>query len=138
MPGFHPALYFSGRRIADLLDHRARGGARRAETRAPRIVRRQLCADLARMAQPLPARLAEDRAARLQRALPPHVGILSGLLRSRLPLWLDRCGVLQAGGVTPAARAGKWGGRSRPMVCRCRFSYWLLNRFCGMPAAEKT
>src|SRR5580658_8269012 len=101
MPGFHPALYFSRRRAADLLDHRARGGARRPQTRAPRIVRRQLCADLARMARPLPARLAEARAARLQRPLPPHVGILPRLLRSRLSHRLDRRRIFQADGVTP-------------------------------------
>ena len=38
------------------------------------VVRRQLCAHLARMAQPLPARLAEDRTARLQRRVSAACG----------------------------------------------------------------
>jgi len=46
-------------------------------------------------------------------------------------------GIVVHEAILPYAQAS-WGGRSRPIVCRCRFSYWLLNRFCGMPAAENT
>ncbi len=90
-PGFHSALHFPRRHAAHPFDHSRRGRARRPCLDAPRVVRRQLRQNAARMARAFFARMAEDRAARVRRPLPPYVGLLFGVLRSRFPHRRRRC-----------------------------------------------
>src|SRR5271155_2972783 len=59
------------------------------------------------MAFPIRTGLAEHRSAWFQRALPPHVGVLPRLLRSRFPARRDRCRLFQARRLTLRKERGR-------------------------------
>ena len=77
-----------------------------------------LCGNARPMARTFSRRLAEAQAARLRRALPPHVGILPLLLRRRLPRRLDRCAPdgVHAPRVGVVANAAASAERDRPRI----------------------
>lgn len=56
----------------------------------PVHLRRQLCAHAGSLAGAFQRRVAASKGPGLRRAVRPAVGVLSGLLRSRLPRWRDR------------------------------------------------
>ena len=81
--GLHPALHLPGRHAADQTHMRELprrpGCGSTAQLRSAK-----LCPHAGGMARALPARRGRNRAARLRRPVPPDVGVLPRLLRSRV------------------------------------------------------